>query len=120
MRFRYKEKRYHRTVSYNDIVNDVISEIGLSDDMIMEQIRSLWPNVVDDIIATHSYPYKIVNKVLYVMVDHPIYANELSLSQAVIIKKFSEFVNFLSVNAVKCTIGREKYRKKRRNVCPHR
>jgi hypothetical protein len=48
---------------------------------------------IDDIIATHSYPYKIVNKVLYVrLIIH--LCNELSLSQAVILKKCSEFVTF--------------------------
>lgn len=111
MKFRYKEKRYNRTIACSQILQDVASEIGLTEDFILEHVRSIWQKAVGDIIATHSYPYRIVNRVLCVVVDHPIYANEISLSQTLIIKRLSEISGSTAIDSLKCTVKKKSYRK---------
>ncbi|MEW6525601.1 MAG: DUF721 domain-containing protein [Spirochaetota bacterium] len=111
MKFRYKEKRYNRTIACSQIVKDVASEIGLTEDFILEHIRSVWQKAVGDIIATHSYPYKIASRILYIVVDHPIYANEITLSQSLIIKRLTEFSGSKAIDALKCAVKKKSYRK---------
>ncbi|MEJ5361466.1 MAG: DUF721 domain-containing protein [Spirochaetota bacterium] len=111
MKFRYKEKRYNRTIACSQILKDVAFEIGLTDDFILESVRSIWQSAVGDIIATHSYPYKIGNRILYVVVDHPIYANEIALSQSLIIKRLSELSGSTAIDSLKCTLKKKAYRK---------
>ncbi len=111
MKFRYKEKRYNRTIACSQIIQDVASEIGLSEDFILENIRSVWESAVGDIIATHSYPFKIVSRVLYIIVDHPIYANEIVLSQSQFIKRITELLGSSSIDSLKCTVKKKPYRK---------
>jgi hypothetical protein len=111
MKFRYKEKRYNRTIACSQIIKDVASEIGLSEDFILEHIRSIWGKAVGDIIATHSFPYKIVSRILYIIVDHPIYANEIALSQSLFIKRLSELSGSVAIDSLKCTVKKKPYRK---------
>lgn len=111
MRFRYKEKRYNRTIVCSQIIKDLALEIGLSEDLTLEHIRSIWEKAVGDIIATHSFPYKIARRTLYIMVDHPIYANEIALSQSIIIKRLSEFSGSVSIDLLKCSVKKKAYRK---------
>lgn len=111
MKFRYKEKRYNRTIACSQIIKDVASEIGLSDDFILEHVRSIWKTAVGDIIATHSYPYKIVNHILYVIVDHPIYSNEIALSQSMIVKRLSDISGSLAIDSLKCTVKKKTHGK---------
>ncbi len=111
MNFRYKEKRYNRTIACSQILKDVASEIGLTEDFILEGVRSIWQKAVGDIIATHSFPYKIGNRVLYVVVEHPIYANEIALSQSLIVKRLSELSGSTAIDSLKCTIKKKSYRK---------
>ncbi|MCX8122583.1 MAG: DUF721 domain-containing protein [Spirochaetes bacterium] len=111
MKFRYNEKRYSRIIACGQIMKDVASEIGLSQGFVLEHIRDLWKNVVGDIIATHSFPLKIANHILYIIVDHPIYANEITLSQSMIIKRLSELSSSIAIHSLKCTVKKNPSRK---------
>ncbi len=84
----------------------------LSEEFLLEHIRSFWKEAVGEIIATHSYPYKIVNRIVLVMVDHPIYANEITLSQSLFLKKLLDLCGTIPVDALKCTIKNTSQRKK--------
>lgn len=111
MKFRIKEKRYSSTIACGQIIKDVASEIGLTNEFILEHVRSIWKTAVGEIIATHSYPYKIANNILYIMVDHPIYSNEIALSQSIIIKRLSDLSGSISIDSLKCNIKKKKYGK---------
>lgn len=107
MKFRFNDKRSGRTIAFSDIISDVTSEMGLSEDFFLENIRMAWSGAAGEIIATHSYPYRIINHVLYISVDHPIYANEIALSQSMIIQKLGDSCGSKKISSIKCTMKKK-------------
>lgn len=50
-------------------------------------LMSRWKEVVGEKLVEHTYPLKNKNKVLYILTDHPVYAEQLSFMGEVIKQK---------------------------------
>ncbi len=79
MKFRINEKRQNTTVEFKKILPNIISQYGLEKSFTIEIIKSLWYDIVSDIISTHSIPERLSRGILYITADHSVYANEISL-----------------------------------------
>lgn len=87
MKFRLGNNRKERLVSFSSILPDVIEDLDIQDSFIIENLREKWPFYTGNTISAHSQPDRIFKKFLFITVDHPVYANELSLMKNGILKK---------------------------------
>jgi predicted nucleic acid-binding Zn ribbon protein len=106
MKFRFREKRENRTVSFGGLMHSLLAEFHLEESYLIERIRAGWPDVVGDIIATHSLPAKIANNTLFLSVDHPVYSNELSLMRDAVAQKINTMLGAPIVKNIKVEIKR--------------
>jgi len=92
LKFRFGEKRRNYIVRFGDIFPDLIDDAGLNEVFFLESISEKWGEYVGSILSVHSFPDRIFKNTLFIRVDHPMYANELSLYKDVILKKiFADF-----------------------------
>jgi hypothetical protein len=87
LKFRVGDNRKKKVISFSSILPDVIEDLDLEESFIIENLREKWPIYTGSVISAHSQPGRIFKKVLFVTVDHSIYANELSLLKGNILKK---------------------------------
>ena len=87
MKFRLGSERNNRTLSFSDILPDVIDDLNLQETLFIENIRDKWESYVGRILSAHSKPDRLFRKILFVKVDHSVYANELSLHSGNILNK---------------------------------
>ncbi|MFW5770566.1 MAG: DciA family protein [Spirochaetota bacterium] len=106
MRFRLGEKRENRIRSFKSLLPSVIHDFNLDEDYVLGQIQVIWPDVVGEIIATHSVPKKIIKSTLYVSVDHPVYANEIAMIQNSIIASLQEKHKLVMIRYMRTDIER--------------
>jgi predicted nucleic acid-binding Zn ribbon protein len=104
MKFRIGDKRKNCLNSFENILPDIIHDFELEKSFTIEELISQWSFIVGDIISTHSKPDKITNKILFVAVDHSVYANELILMKDIIIKKIQEELPFLAIKDIRAEI----------------
>jgi hypothetical protein len=90
MRFRFKENRLKKPVIINKLIPAIMRELGLDNEFLMEEIRSLWADAAGSVLSTHSMPDRIFHGFLYVSVDHPVYSNEIILMKEGIKGKIGE------------------------------
>ena len=99
MKFRIGNNRKEKIVSFSSILPDIISDLDMQDSFIIENLREKWPLYTGKTISAHSQPERIFKKVLFISVDHSIYANELSLLKSGILKKIkNDFGNDFITN----------------------
>lgn len=104
MKFRIGQKRANRLNSFESILPDIIHEYDLEKSFTIEELTAQWSFIVGDIISTHSKPDRIYKKVLFVGVDHPVYANEIIIMKDTIIKKIQNELPFLTINDLRAEI----------------
>ncbi len=110
MRFRLGEKREYRAVSFKSLLPSVIHDFDLDDEYILGQVQVIWPEVVGEIIATHSFPKKILNGILYISVDHPVYANEIGMIQNSILESIRETHRLVMIKSIRTDIEKNNVR----------
>lgn len=99
MKFRIGNNRKEKILSFSSILPDVIEDLEIKDSFVIENLREKWPVYTGKTISAHSQPERIFKKVLFISVDHSIYANELSLLKSGILKKIkSDFGDDFIVN----------------------
>lgn len=113
MKFRLKEGRLARTVSFSSAIAAIIEESGLKESLIEEKIRSGWSSIAGDIIAGHSIPGKIFHGILYVSVDHAVYSSELSLMKNTLIIKIRDFFGYDVIRDIRVKVRRLDWKEKR-------
>jgi DNA-binding cell septation regulator SpoVG len=106
MKFRLGDKRENRTRSFRSLLPSVIHDFNLDEEYILGQIQVIWPEVVGEIIATHSVPKKIIKSTLYVSVDHPVYANEIAMIQNSILTALQEKHKLVMIKYMRTDIER--------------
>ena len=111
VKFRFKEKRIRKTVGFDNIIPDIISELKLENSFTIEQIQSKWSDIVGDIISTHSIPERIFHKTLIIAVDHPVFANELTMIMDTCISRINEIFSFDMVDNIRVEIKRLYWKK---------
>ena len=87
MKFRITGDRNNRTLSFGDILPDVIKDLSLEDTFFIENIKDRWESYVGKTLSVHSTPDRLFRRILFVKVDHSAYANELSLHSGNILNK---------------------------------
>lgn len=87
MKFRITSDRNNRTLSFGDILPDVIKDLSLEDTFFIENIKDRWESYVGKTLSVHSTPDRLFRRILFVKVDHSAYANELSLHSGNILNK---------------------------------
>lgn len=60
------------------ILNRLLKQYGLEGKLIEYTIADKWQEIAGDIIATHTYPAGLHHKMLYVIVDSPVWLQELT------------------------------------------
>lgn len=99
MKFRIGHNRKKKLVSFSSILPDIIEDLDLHDSFIIENLREKWPFYTGATISAHSQPDRIFKKFLFITVDHPAYANDLSLMKNVILNKIkNDFGNDFITN----------------------
>jgi hypothetical protein len=104
MKFRVGEKRKNGLVSFNNIFPDIIHEYELEKSFTIEELTAQWSSIVGDIISTHSKPDRIFKKILFVSVDHSVFANEIMLVKDSIINKIQMELPFLVIKDLRTEI----------------
>jgi len=69
-----------------DILNVVAGRLRKVDLRLIDEVRQLWPNIVDPVLAEHCQPEFIKNKVLLVSVPSGAFAQRVNLEHDVIIR----------------------------------
>jgi hypothetical protein len=72
----------------------------------MEKLRTIWNNLTGDIISTHSMPDRVFKHILFISVDHSIFANELSLMKNDILKGINIEFGFEAIKDIRISTKR--------------
>lgn len=103
MKFRIKEERQGKTVPLNSTLMSVLEEYDLKESFFMEKIRGSWRGLVGDIMSTHSLPDRIYKKILFICVDHSIFANELGLMKDSLLEGINSEFGFEIIRDIRIT-----------------
>ncbi len=112
MKFRFGEKSRNYIVRFGDIFPDLIEDAGLDEAFFLESISENWSNYVGSTLAVHSSPDRIFKNILFVRVDHPMYANELSLYKNLILKKIFDDLGKNFIYNIKFEVKKSRWSKK--------
>lgn len=111
MRFRFGGKKRYGAVSLSSVLPEIFHEFDLEKSFTMESLKSIWPYIVGDIISTHSMPERISRGILYISVDHSVFANEISLLQDIILKKIRDIPFSDEVKKIRAEVKRLRWGK---------
>ncbi|PKL38982.1 MAG: hypothetical protein CVV44_08930 [Spirochaetae bacterium HGW-Spirochaetae-1] len=114
MKFRIGSKRTRKMVGFEGLLPDIISELNIEDSFIVESLKVQWESIVGNILATHSMPDRIFKKILFIAVDHSVYANELIMMKDAIMNKIRETTAGDIIYTIKVEIKRLKWDNKSR------
>jgi len=114
MKFRIGGKRTRKMVGFEGLLPDIISELNIEDSFIVESLKVQWESIVGNILATHSMPDRIFKKILFIAVDHSVYANELIMMKDAIMNKIRETTAGDIIYTIKVEIKRLKWDNKSR------
>ncbi len=106
MKFRIKNERLGKIVQFNSTILSILDEYDLKDSFLMEKLRGVWYKVTGDIIATHSIPDRIFKKILFIRVDHSMFANELALMKDTILEGINKEFGFEVIKDIRITTKR--------------
>ena len=73
------------------ILDNLIRQYGLEGKMNEYMMAEKWETIVGDIIASHSYPAGIHHKKLYIVVDSPVWLQEISFYKGDLVNKVNEY-----------------------------
>ncbi|RPI96151.1 MAG: DUF721 domain-containing protein [Spirochaetales bacterium] len=107
MKFRVKEPRMNRPTRFGVLVESILGQFGFRDDFLVESIRSRWASVVGELIATHSYPDRIFNGILFIAVDHSVYGGEISMMRDSILAKVRDVCSVPGLRDLRVVVRRD-------------
>jgi len=85
MKFKIGDNRKKKIHQFGSVFEEIIKELNINEKLIIEQIKKKWPDLVGQIISSHSVPDRIFKKTLFVNVDHSVYSNELNFMKDLLI-----------------------------------
>ena len=109
MKFKIGKKRRNGLNSFEEILPDIIHEYELEKSFTIEELIAQWSSIVGDIISTHSKPDRVYKKILFVGVDHPVYANEIMVMKDTIINLIQSKLPFLMIRDIRAEIKKIKW-----------
>lgn len=113
MKFRFGDHRKNQTISFSNIIPDIIDELDLNESFFIERVAEKWPEYVGNILSSHSQPDRIFKNILFIRVDHSAYANELSMHQGIILKKIKDDFGSGYINAVRFEVKKSRWSRNR-------
>ena len=93
MIFYRKKKRTNLTLTFGDLIGNVVDEYGLGEELLIQQVQMEWAEIVGAILAAHSKPVSLDREVLTVHVDHPVFSSELVMIRNMIIEKMERIMH---------------------------
>jgi predicted nucleic acid-binding Zn ribbon protein len=106
MKFRTGRNRTGKVTGISGILPDIIRDLNIEDQFIMQMLRESWIKISGEIIAAHSIPDRIFKNMLFIAVDHPVFANELMMMKNAILMRIDETIGKGMVKSVKVEIKR--------------
>lgn len=73
------------------ILNKLLKKYGLEGKIIENTIAHKWEAIVGEIISAHSYPEGIRYKRLYIIVDSPVWLQEMSFYKKDLVEKVNGY-----------------------------
>ncbi len=104
MKFRIGNKRKNGTLTFKDILPDIIQEYDMEKSFTIELLTSKWYSIVGDIISTHSMPDRLFKNILYVAADHSVYAGEIAVIKEDIMGLINKMFPHLSLKDIRIEI----------------
>ncbi len=89
MRFNFKEKRIKKTKDFDSIFSLFLDEFNIKNEINIEKVKQSWGTIIGPLLASHSTPESFNNNVLYIMVDHSVFSNDIIMMKGEIIKKIN-------------------------------
>jgi len=111
LKFRLGEDRKNKTITFSNIITELIDDLELKDSFIIEGLREKWISYVGNILSAHSYPDRIYKKYLFINVDHSAYSSELSIHAADIMKKIKNDFGDTLIKTIKFEVKKSRWRK---------
>lgn len=111
MRFRFRNFRLGKTVEFHEVLPDIIKEFDVNDSFIIIQLKRYWEEITGDIISAHSTPERINGKKIFVSVDHPVYANEISLMKNSLLDRINYILGSELVNDIRAEVRKSRWKK---------
>jgi hypothetical protein len=106
MRFRIKAERQGKIVPFSEALMSGLDEYELKESFYMEKLRALWSDFTGDIISTHSLPDRIFKNILFISVDHSIFANEFAIMKDSVLKHINKEFGFEAVKDIRISVKR--------------
>ena len=78
----------HQPASLSDVLNTLAGRLRKVDLSLIDEVRQLWPDVVDPVIAEHCRPEFIKDGVLVISVPSGAFAQRIRLEAATILTGF--------------------------------
>jgi len=88
-----------------DILADFDQGFGLGRTIKVCSLLTLWDKVVDKRVSQHTEPVKIYNRVLFVSVSSPTWAQELTFLKPEIIDRFNQVAGQKTISDIKFKAG---------------
>lgn len=110
MKWKYNEKRMGRPVRSGNLISEFLKEFKLETMFDVETLKEMWPDITGNIIASHSAPDRIYEGVLFVKVDHPIFANDISMMSKMLLKKIHSLFKDCGIKYIKVEVKKDFYR----------
>ncbi len=93
-------------ISVGDAAALVGAELGLAAPLVFTRIVEAWPELVGEMVATHSRVRSVRNGVVEVLVDSPGWAAEFRYLESDLVTRASQLVGEGVVRAVRATVER--------------
>ena len=109
MKFRVGSNRKNKILDFNSLLPDVITDLNISEQFVIGNIRSAWKDIIGVILCAHSMPDRIFKGFLFIITDHSAYANDIMLMKDQILKKVEEMFPYSAVKNIKVEIKNIKW-----------
>jgi predicted nucleic acid-binding Zn ribbon protein len=109
----FKEEKHVERVG--ELVFPLLKKLGLLEGVKYYKAVTEWNKVVGKEIANHTKADKIKDRILYVLVDDPLWKQELEMRKEKIMEKFRPYISF---NLKDIKFMYRSYLRKRRNYDP--
>ena len=104
MRFRFADKRMSQETSLEDLLVRIVEDYKIYTEFALEDLRRAWSSIVGPILVNHTKVDRIFKKTLFIMVDHPIYAQDVLMHKTSIMDKINELFGNNSIKSVKVEV----------------
>jgi predicted nucleic acid-binding Zn ribbon protein len=111
MSFFINRKRKGKISDFHDIITSIIREYKIEKLFTIELLHTIWVEIVGDIMSTHSIPERIQKNILYIAVDHSIYANEIILMKDHVVKKIQERAPLYDIRDIRINVKKLQWEK---------